>query len=117
MMKKIFGFIATNTYTEEQLPICESLYKCIKMINDKGTCDLSELINSDLAEEEADKVKTGIFSPWEIACASAVIDAPEDKDWSACSMEATTLNAWMPEPGAFIFGFSTAWFSKFHPFG
>lgn len=115
--RRIMGYIATNTRTKEQLPIRRTLYDCVMMIVVNGGRSLEKIARGEVAREAADEARLDVFAFWEIAEATAEIDAPDGKDEEALLMEATALDAWRPTAGAYFFALSSSVFTKFHPFG
>lgn len=117
MKREITGYIATNAHTKEQLPIYPWLADSIAAIKKKSVQTVSKMLRDGVTGTEADEIKQEAFSAWEIAEAIAEIDAPEDKDWASCSMEASALGAWKPTARSFLFAMMPSVVTNFHPFG
>ena len=115
--KRIMGYIATNTYSKEQSPISPSLGECILGLVQQGGRSLARIVAADVTEAEADKIKQEVFSPWEIAEATAELEVDGGEEWETLSMMASTLNAWKATAGAYVFALSASRVTNFHPFG
>lgn len=99
----VIGYIATNTETQEQLPIQPSVGEAVDAI---VTRSLEMLGNRDVA---ACKI-------WEISAAAAEVEAEGDPDFSELCMLAELTGAWEEKKFACLFTVTISDILQFRPF-